>query len=290
MGSKHELLGRRGALSAGISGIKRQLSSLASERRRLFSERDSLRASFFQLIDKVKELRKKRDEHTSAVKSLKDKRQSAFSVVRNASSEVTKLRVEREKRAKALGVKKSASAIASDIARLEFKIETVPMPFEHEQRLTKLIKEKKSEFKTARQLSDVLEKLRASSIEMQSSKSVSDSAHKELQLHASVSQKLHEDMLSFAGKADEVKVKLAPVDARISELSRDLASLRKELEQKLGELAVVNQELDGLSVEEKKQKQLEEAQRIEKVESELAAKMRSGRKLTTNDLIMLRGS
>ena len=242
------------------------------------------------MIDKVKELRKKRDEHTAAVKSLKGKRQSAFSVVKDASSKVTKLRVEREKRAKALGVKKPASVIASDIARLEFKFETVPMPFEQEQKLTKLIKEKKSEFKNAGQLSDVLEKLRSSSMELHSSKSVSDSAHRELQLHASVSQKLHEEMLSFVGKADEAKVKLAPVDGRISELSRDLASVRKELEQKLGELSVVNQELDKLRVEEEKQKRLEEAQRIEKVESELAAKMRSGRKLTTNDLIMLRGS
>ncbi|HIG98180.1 TPA: hypothetical protein HA231_02015, partial [Candidatus Woesearchaeota archaeon] len=67
-------------------------------------------------------------------------------------------------------------------------------------------------------------------------------------------------------------------------------SVRKELEQKLGELSVVNQELDKLRVEEEKQKRLEEAQRIEMVESELAAKMRSHRKLTTNDLIMLRGS
>jgi len=118
-------------------------------------------------------------------------------------------------------------------------------------------------------------------------KSKSDNAHQELQLHASVSQKLHEEMLSQANKADEIKAKLKPIEQELSGMKKNYSQLKSQLQQKLSDLVSVSKELNKIKAEEEKQRKIEQDKAIAATEKELTDKIKSGKKLTRDDLIML---
>jgi len=290
MADKKELLQKSYALKSETSKLKHEIHSLNSRKKNLYARLDKLRAEFRPLIEKVKGLRAKRDEHTASVKELKTKRQSASSVAKNAIVDLEKFREEKERKSKALGVRKSASSIAEEIRKLEFKIETEALPFEHEKKLSKLVKEKKAELEKANQLTGIVTQLKSSFDKLHASKSDSDKAHQELQLHASVSQKLHEDMLSHAKKADEIKAEMKPLEKEKADIATRYSELKSELEKKLSELDSLNGELDKIKAEQEKERELEEERIIAEKEKELTEKIKSGKKLTRDDLIMLQKS
>ena len=288
MADKKDLLSKSYALESDISRLKRELCALTSKKRSLYGQLDVLRVVFRPVINKIKELKSKRDEHTASVKELKTKRQAASSVAKTAISDLKQLRTEKDKKSQKLGVRRPAAAIISEIKKLDFKIETEVIPFEKEQRLTKIIKEKKVELEKAKQLIGVMSKLKSSSHKLESSKSRSDEAHQELQLHASVSQKLHEDMLSHAKTADHIKAKMKPLFREKSEITQKYSALKTELDKKLAELDSVSEALGKIKADEDRQKQLVEEKRIQATEKELTDKMKSGKKLTMDDLIKLK--
>jgi len=170
MVDKKELLQKFHSLSSETSRIKRELSSIHSKRRELYVKYDELKRPFHDSIIKIKEFRNKRDEHTASVKELKALRQLAATTAKTTITDLKKLRNEKEKKSKDLGVKRPAFVIAEEIKKLEFKIETAIIPFEQEQKLNKLIKEKKVELQNAQKLTEVVEKLRDSSKQLHYSK------------------------------------------------------------------------------------------------------------------------
>lgn len=290
MAGKQELLGRLGSLKSEISSLKRELGSISARKKEIYLQLGSMKAEFRSLIASVKELKAKRDEHTASVKSLKSEREAASFVVKKSSEELRKARQEKEKKSKELGIRRTPSAIASEIEKLEFRIETSALPFSKELKLNKVIKEKKAELKTAEQLKNSLEKLREYSGQMHSSKTASDAAHTELRLHASVSQKLHEEMIADARKADEIKAKGKPLEAELDALKAKYSERKLQLEKSLKELAEASKSLDAMKAEEEKQRKIEEEKIIAERENKLTEKIKSGKKLTNEDLMMLRKS
>ncbi|MBI2664850.1 hypothetical protein HYX10_05945 [Candidatus Woesearchaeota archaeon] len=290
MSDKAELLRYAGKLRSEISKLRHEIGSVSFSRRSLYTKLDELKKPFYSLIDKIRELRSKRDEHTSAVRALKGEREAASSEAKAAVTDLHKFAEEKDKMSRKLGVRKSASSLAEEINRLEFRIETGAIPFEEEKRLTKIIKEKKAELKKAEQLSDVVRHLKSSSHKLLISKSESDQAHQQLRLHASVSQKLHSEMLAHAKKADELKQQIKPVEAELTALKQKNSELKKQLDQKAAELNSLQAELDRINAEEERLRKLEEQKQLEAKEQELTEKIRSGKKLTMDDLIKLQKS
>ncbi len=289
MAGKQELLGRLGSLKSEISALKRELGSISARKNGIYSKLEALRKEFRPLIESIKALKTRRDEHTASVKSLKTEREAASSVVKKTAEELKKVRQEKEKKSKELGIRKTAQSIAAEIERLEFTIETGALPFSKEQKLNKVIKEKKAELKNAQQLKVSIDQLRQYSEQLNSSKTASDSAHKELRLHASVSQKLHEEMLAHARKADEVKARITLLDKELEELKAMQSELKPQLDRKLKELADSSKDLDSLKAEEELQRKIEEEKILAEREKQLTEKIKSGKKLTNDDLMMLRG-
>ena len=287
MADKAELIRQSSTLRAEISRLKRELRSVGSSRKQFYLKYEKFWEEFNPLIEKIKDIRSMRDDHTVSVKSLKTRRQSANTAAKDAMDELKKLQSEKHAKSRDLGISKPAPRVAEEIDRLEFKIETEVIPFEQEKRLNKLIKEKKTELERAKELTGVYQKLRKSSQTLNASKSVSGDAHRELRLHASVSQKLHEDMMVQVKKADELKARIRPVEKERRDLAKKSDSLKTELKEKTTLLVTVDKQLDEARAEDGQKRKLAEERAIAEKEAELTEKIKSGKKLTTDDLRML---
>ncbi len=287
MAGKSEVLQKVQRIRSEVSKLKSELSSLSREKAALYSERSGLMGAFMPVVQRIRGSRQGRDKHTGSVKELKSARSSAAAGVKDVASQLSALRAEKLRLVKKLGVTRPASAIEREIKRLEYSIETSAMPFDREQRLMKVIKEMKAELAKAGQLTGINSKIRELSASFDELKSVSDKSHAALQLHASVSQKLHEEMLSYSGKAAEIRAKLKPVDGRISDVAKKYSESKSLLLQKISELDALEKELAIMKAEEERQRKLEEERILEARENELTEKIKSGRKLTRDDLIKL---
>lgn len=94
-------------------------------------------------------------------------------------------------------------------------------------------------------------------------------------------------MLSQANKADEIKAKLKPIEQELSGMKKNYSQLKSQLQQKLSDLVSVSKELNKIKAEEEKQRKIEQDKAIAATEKELTDKIKSGKKLTRDDLIML---
>ena len=173
MADKAELIRQSSALRAEISRLKREFRLVDSSKKQLYLKYEKFWEEFNPLIEKIKDIRSRRDDHTVSVKSLKTRRQSANTAAKDAMDELKKLQSEKHAKSRDLGISKPAPRVAEEIDRLEFKIETEVIPFEQEKKLNKLIKEKKAELEKAKELTGVYQKLRKSSQTLHTSKSVS---------------------------------------------------------------------------------------------------------------------
>jgi len=283
MAHKGELLKQQSEKRRLVNGFKSELRSLSDERFTLIKQQRSNKEAFLSLVTKIKKLRKERDEHTTLVKELKQKRQSASSAARHSRDNIEHLKDSTGKERQ-----KSPGALKSEIDRIEYEIETSGMPFKEEQKLTKIIKEKKQELKASVEYAQVLSKLKRSSKQLRYSKEASDSAHKSLQEHADQSQKLHEEMIGYAKKADVLKQKIGPVEKKIKATKAVSTEKKALLTKAQEELQHIDAQLDKMFAEEKAAKDAQRKQDIAKKEDELTEKIKSGHKLTNLDLLALK--
>ena len=239
-------------------------------------------------VAKIKELRAKRDEHTKLVRELKKERESFNSESKKLIAAVKRLRSQKDKAKDKLGRRNSAERLAEEVEKLEYRLETAALPFEKERELNKVIKEKKADLRLSSDFSDVVKKLKDSSKKLDGMRRRSDGVHSKIEKHASSSQKFHEEILKHSKKADDFKAKLVAASKSLDELKDEQSRLEKQFEEKTKALKAAGDKLKGIDADESRKKSEEQEKRVKKAEKELAEKMKSGKKLTMDDLLKLK--
>ncbi|MBI2581378.1 hypothetical protein HYV85_06285 [Candidatus Woesearchaeota archaeon] len=271
--------------------LKSRISALGSSRDSCIRQLREINPKFKSTIIKVRELREARDKETAIVRELKAKRQEANESLKLISAELKKA-VEAEEEAaeelahrshgKTVPKKKSVGQLISEIASIELKIETEVIPFEKEKQLMKVINEKKRQLESVKQFSEASKSHRELFAKFSDIRRQSNAFHKELQQHAAESQRLHEEMVKLIPQLRELRQRKKLLVEQLEKAKEDYAAANSSLGQTLHELSDVKERLDAMAAARKKEAE-------EKKEQELTEKLKSGKKLTAKDLIMLQG-
>ncbi len=269
--------------------LKSMLSALGSTRSSLIRQLREISPKFRSVILKVRELRAERDKHTALVRELKAKREEANKSLKGISDELGKAaEAEREAISRlshgkgGAARKKSASQLVAEMAALELKIETEVIPFEKEKQLMKIINEKKRQLESVKQFSEASKSHREMFAKFSEIRRQSNAFHRELQQHAAESQNLHEEMLKLIPQLKELRQRKKLLLGQLEKAKDDYATANSSLAQTLHELSGVKEKIDTIAAERRKSE-------IEQKEAQLTEKLKSGKKLTAKDLIMLQG-
>ncbi|MBI3035244.1 hypothetical protein HYY71_02890, partial [Candidatus Woesearchaeota archaeon] len=127
-----------------VSKLRSQLNDLDREKESWFKKKGDYSSNIRESIQKVKGSKAKRDSLTQEVKELKAKRDSINNEIASKLKKFDEVKKKRASLFKSLNIKEPSSKIKQNIEKLEFMIETEPMPFDKEQALMKKIKELKS--------------------------------------------------------------------------------------------------------------------------------------------------
>ncbi len=269
-----------------VSKLRALLNELDNEKESWFRKKAECSKKIRESIQKIKEAKTKRDLATKEVKELKLKRDSLNRGTSEQSKKFGDLKKGRVSITRSLKIKESPSRIMQEIEKLEFKIETEPMPFDKEQAVMKKIKELKKRYDNASVLLEVNKKLDDSSHEIRKIKMEANDAHESIQEKARQSQSMHEQILALSSEIDKMKIEEQESFSKFSELKAKFNEVNAQLKEKLKVMNGFKEQLDRIDAERREKRKQEVESFLKSKEEEVNEKIRKRQKLTTEDLLV----
>jgi len=287
--TKRELFAELDRLKIDVNSLRKDLNKADSDKELWYSRKDESSNGIRGKISAIKQNREKRDSLTKIVRELKEKRAKLNDDLRKMISELVEL-----KKQSANLMKKSKitdpARIKTAIDSIESKLETEVMSFEKEKELSKKLKLLKKSLADASGLTGILDAVKKLNFEINNAKKESNSVHKEIQDLAKESQALHESVISESKNVGELKAKEEEAFSKFVEFKKVFSEKNRVLKEKLESMGKIRTEINKFQLEEDEKRKLEEAMLIKSKEQEIEEKIKSGRKLTTDDFLVFQES
>ncbi len=272
------------------SQLKSSLNRLGAEKEEWFGKVKLLRKEIVSTVEKIRELKAKRDLLTAAVHQNKPELQKLIDSTADIHSRRDFLTKERDSQLKTAGIDKSPDFLKSEIKKLEFKIETEAINFEEETRIMKVLKQKKKILAAYEKLNPLIAELRTINNASYEVDDLIRGLKLKIRADASESQRHHEAMIAAVKSLDELRAKAKEAYEKFSEMKKQFSETNRKLKEKLQELSSMKLKLDEKQISALKETADKKEKFLDEKEAELKEKMLKGKKLTTQDLLIFQGN
>ncbi|MBN1175519.1 hypothetical protein JXA48_02665 [Candidatus Woesearchaeota archaeon] len=279
-------------LRVQVSALKKELNKLNREKESWYSKRSEVNKKITDLIGGVKGSKDERNELSGKVKELKEQRDELNKEINEKAAELKALKDNYDSKVGSSKTSKedNPALIKKQLERLDYVMQTQPMSFDKEQ---KMMKEIKSLRKKLDEMSSVVgdwEKISVLTKEVNKLRRKSNTAHRQIQRKAANSQTKHENVIEQSKEIDALKEEEQGYFEKFKEY-KDLFTEKnnklKELLKETDELRGVLQEAD-VKIDEDKKRQ--EQINLKEKAKEVNEKVKTGKKLTTEDLLIFQKS
>lgn len=270
-----------------IQELRRELNTADDEKERWFLAKSKLNQQISNLIKDIKTDKSTRDSCTSEVKSKKGERDNINNLIKQKIEEVRKLNAEKAETLKRYHIQSDPSQIKSQMDQLEHKLETEVMSFDKEKELMKAINDMKKSYDEVKKLSAVWERAHALSKEIEELKRQSDSAHRELQTKAKESQQKHETLIATSDEVKKLSKDEKDAFDKFIEAKKKFTAINQELKTELTAINELQGRIGELKEENVSKHRNEEHDKLEELGQTVQEKLKSGKKLTTEDLLVM---
>ncbi len=173
--------------------------------------------------------------------------------------------------------------LREEIAKLDLKLETSAMEFKEEQKLTKILKEKKAQLAKMGGENDLERDVRSRSKEIDKLKRESDVAHETVTKAARESQEHHEVILTLSKEIETLKTRETTLKEEYQKIKDQLGtSFGEELPDKKPRTMRGKRDNTNLGPS---QPSAEDKATLKEKAAEVEEKIKTGKKLTTEDLL-----
>jgi len=276
-----------------VSSLRSELNTLDEKIEKVFIAKRTVGSKIAEKLRGVKALRVERDELTKKVKEQKEERAKVQQELKgkvDVSKDLLKTKQDLQSKHDIRG---DISMVQKEIERIEYKVQTEVMAFSKEQELMKRANQLRKKIEAAHVVREAYEKSRTSDKEVRELRKKNDEAHYGVQEHAAKSQKKHEEMQTLLKEVDVLRDEEKKFEEEIAPLKKQFEDVRTRLETELLKLNELGKTL-GVQRDET-QRQREEnvrqhkeraAQELESLSKGVEEKLKSGKKLTTQDLLL----
>ncbi len=263
---------------SALTRLRSQLYQIYKEKNDFFQQLKSGRDQLRSLTAQLKQLKTERDQLTDEVKELKQHRNELNTEVKEKASVKKDAEDKKKKLLDSVGFKGDPAKIKQEIKHLEEKTETEVMPFSQEQALRKKVKVLQAVYKKLEQLGTAWKEVNTVSADFSQKRREAEDSHQLVQHKADESQSKHEEMNKIYAKIKEIRNQQQPLAEQHLAAKVKLEQTKKELDelaQRVNELAKLLDEQEEESFNVKARKKT----------AEVKEKMRSGKKLSTEDIL-----
>ncbi len=265
------------------SQLKSNLNVLGREKEDWFGKAALLKKDIASAVEKIRECKSKRDLLTSSVKQKKAELKLQDDSLKELLIKRSGLKKDGLDKVK---VESSPSRIKAEIERMESRIETEAISFAEEQKIMKLLKQKKKALDALNKLNYADEELKTLNKGISSLRDSITALRNSIKAEAAESQKHHEEMIAGIKSLAELKVKKKECLDKCSELKKSFSETNSMLKEKLSVLSGMRLSLDEHKAVESKERAERTEKFLEEKELELKDKILKGQKLTTQDLLI----
>ncbi len=287
--SVDDLLKRLDIVKREVQELKAKVAAANKKKEAAFRKKQEVGKQIAEKIGEITGSRSERNAITGEVRELKRQRDTLNQQIREKVAEIKTLTAANQDVMDRFDRKNNPVALQKMIEALEFKLETQPMGFEAEQKLTKKIKDLKKQFNEVKGKAAVFEQLRERSKEIDALKREANKYHRQVQEHAQSSQSKHEALLSESKEIDGYKKQEEERYQEFLVLKKAYVDLNQQLKDRVAELQAIKDVLNKQNVKIKEEQKEEELKTLKERAQEAEEKVRTRKKLTTEDLLALQG-
>ncbi|MBW2997306.1 hypothetical protein KY349_03125 [Candidatus Woesearchaeota archaeon] len=269
-----------------LDTLKAKLAELNSQKEAWFEKKRRATREISDVAKSIRDAKGKRNTFTKQVKDSKTRRQELNKLLKQKMDEMKKLQAEKQATTNKFGMRVDPSKIQQEIEQLEFKIETEALPFSVEQRVMKMISEKKKVLEQSREVSDVFEKVHQLRKELDRVRKKADDTHRKVQTKAESSQQFHEELIESSQQIGDLRKKEEEALKKFVDLKQQWTKQGDLIRAKLDDIRSLKAKLDGINLEEKKKTKKAEEKKIAEQEKSVEEKIKKGMKITTEDLLV----
>ena len=274
------------SLKAELSVLKKQLFDLSQKKEVAFQKKENCKR---QLYVTIAELRKIKTELSSSAKEKEElgKQRDIFNQKRRELIKQAKKNYgERTKFFKKKSQHINLHLVKEKIERLDTKIETEALQFDDEKKLMKNIKELKKKLKDAESIKTMIRESRVLSKEIYDAGEQADSFHLHLAQKRQQDKEKYMQLKNLSKKIKQLKKEQEVAFNEFIETKKEFLKKSEELQAKLKELGPALKNQQSTYEQRKQRRQQQEAKKIEALEQAVEEKLRTKKKITTEDLLV----
>ncbi len=274
-------------LREDVKNLKEELNKLNDVKEEWYTKREAYSKQIKEKIDKIKKSKEERNEKTSEVQNIKNERDELNGKIKTIIADLKVLNEQKQKMfGSGNGPRVDPARVKSQIERLEQKLETEVMSFEKEKGVNKQIKELKSQIKGIEGTGDVLEQIKVKSRELRDLRTKAKEKHSIVQSRASQSQEQHEALLAISKEVDELKKKEEEAYKKFFEYKKQFNELNDQLKAKIKVINANSKDVAKVKKAKRAKREAEQKKNLEELEKDVEEKIKKGKKLTTEDLLV----
>ena len=271
-----ELYRRLNVLKAERDDLNKKAQTWAERRNRIHEEIRKIRLL-------IRNLKQRRDSLNKEVKHLKALRKVELERRDEILEEIRELRKERNRIA-AGKPPRSQSYLENQIKRIEWKIQTEPLPLDAERKLIDQIKILEAQLEVYRRIGSINNKIAELRKEADKLKAEALNYRSRILEISAESQEFHAKMLKRIEEAKELKAKADEMHQRYAENKEKVKAINLEIKKTLGEIRSIRELLKS---EEEKERRRRESDLQRQTEEKALEKLKRGEKLTFDEFKIL---
>ena len=271
-----ELYRRLNVLKAERDDLNKKAQTWAERRNRIHEEIRKIRLL-------IRDLKQRRDSLNKEVKHLKAIRKVELERRDEILREIRELRKERNRIA-AGKPPRSQSYLENQIKRIEWKIQTEPLPLDAERKLIDQIKILEAQLEVYRRIGSINNKIAELRKEADKLKAEAFNYRSRILEISAESQEFHAKMLKRIEEAKELKAKADEMHQRYAENKEKVKAINLEIKKTLGEIRSIRELLKS---EEEKERRRRESDLQRQTEEKALEKLKRGEKLTFDEFKIL---
>jgi uncharacterized coiled-coil DUF342 family protein len=264
-----------------ISVLKSELNKFDEMKEAEFAKSKAHRQKMHEVAESTKKLKNERNQLTDSVKKIKQERDELNKILKEKIEAFKKIA---PKKTDSKKPKVNVSQVKKEIKDMEYKIETEALTFDKEQKLMKIIKEKRKSIEGMEPTvyTDEMKKL---STEIDELRKQADAKHQEAQQKASESQVKHEEAIKFSNELKTMQAEQKELDKNCSEYKTKVHDVNEQLKTKLEEHVTHAKEHTERRERKQDKKPYKPHINVEEMQHKAEEKLKKGQKLTTEDLL-----
>jgi uncharacterized coiled-coil DUF342 family protein len=266
-------------LKREIQTISSKLKDLGGQKEEQYKQKNSLDKQLNTLISKAKDLKDKKQEVDKQIISLKKEREESNKGYNDILFSIRKTQREKRDRQREERVTPS-SRLRKQIKDLEYNMQTEVLSFKKEKQIMDQIKKVKVELKKSIEYE---ESLKNSNVNYKSAKDIkkkADSMHADIQKLASESSQIFEELTKLSKDISDIKAQRNTVQLVLKNLKTQISQMNQKLSKIL-------KDWSGLADKIFVKTARKGFEAIHKKTEEVKEKLKSKKKLTTDDILLL---